>query len=150
MRTRTVRCERRTWRAVGRRAIVRGLGPVAAALIGFAGPAFGFESMCPYGGQDGVRLAAALAVDVAAVDSMAREFCANVGKRAYNKVGPRANRDLFLGPIVGVTFRNVGEVMSPPGGPVFEAPVSGFLYIIGPGGIADFHFLRWSGEIEGR
>ncbi|MGB8274233.1 MAG: hypothetical protein WCF16_03075 [Alphaproteobacteria bacterium] len=150
MRTRTVRREPRTWRVLGRRAIARGLGPAVAAAIGFAGPAFGFESMCPYGGRDGVQIAAALAVDVAAVESMARAFCANVGKKAYNKIGPRANRELFLGPIVGVTFRNVGEMMSPPGGPDFEAPVSGFLYIIGPGGIADFHFLRWSAEIEGR
>lgn len=122
----------------------------AAALAALSGPAFGFESVCPYSGQNRAGIAAAMRVDRAAVDGLVAHYCANIGKRAYNRYGPQPNRTVELGPIEGVAWIEAGEYVSTPGWQGFVAPNPGFLYVIGPGGIANFHFLRWSGEIEGR
>jgi hypothetical protein len=41
-------------------------------------------------------------------------------------------------------------MISPPGRQLQVAPISGFLYIIGPGGVSEYAFLRWGTDVEGR
>ena len=78
-------------------------------------------------------------------------YCRNVGKRAYNAVGAPAIRNIDLGPIVGVTFLNAGALMTGPDRSEMRfARERGFYYIIGPGGVADYYFLRYSREINPR
>jgi hypothetical protein len=127
---------------------IRAIGAVAA-LAALSGPALAFESLCPYSGQNRAGIAAAMRVEYTAVDGLVAGYCANVGKTAYNRFGPPQNRAVELGPIEGVTWIEAGQQVSTPGWTGFVAPTPGFLYVIGPGGIADFHFLRWSAEIEG-
>lgn len=122
----------------------------AAALMAASCPAWAYENICPYAGQDQEKIAAVLRIDYAQVPKLAAHFCANVGRKAYNKLGPREGRKVFLGPILGVAWINVGDTITPPGDPVRRAPFSGFMYIIGGGGIADHEFLRWSSDIAGR
>ena len=60
-------------------------------------------------------------------------------------------RNTDLGPIVGVTYLNAGALMTGPDRSEMRfAREKGFYYIIGPGGVADYYFLRYSREINPR
>ena len=71
------------------------------------------------------------------------EYCKNVGKKAYNNFGVPALRKIYIGPIIGVAWKQKGSLISPPGRePVRTSPRDAFYYIIGPGGVANEIFLR--------
>jgi hypothetical protein len=123
---------------------------VLAAVFGAASPAWGFENICPYAGQNQRHIAEILRMDFSAVPRLAAHFCANVGRRAHNALGSEQVRATDLGPILGVAWVNAGDTISAPGYPVQRVPLSGFMYMIGAGGIADHLFLRWASEIAGR
>ena len=80
---------------------------VAAAVVSF--PAWGYESICPYAGQNQEKIAEMLRIEVAQVPELAAHFCGNVGRKAYNKLGPESERATFLGPILGVAWVNAGD-----------------------------------------
>ncbi|HLF59203.1 MAG TPA: hypothetical protein VI732_06195 [Alphaproteobacteria bacterium] len=127
------------------------LGWLAPALfLTVAFPARAVENICPYTGQNQERIAQIMRIDYNDVPKLAARFCANVGRKAYNALGPDRVRKTYLGPIAGVIWVVSGDVVSPPGAPMQMAPISGFMYIIGPGGISDLSFLRWAAEIVGR
>ncbi len=123
---------------------------LASALLIAAAPAWSFEDICPYGGQNQTQIAQILRVDYNAVPQLAEKYCANVGRSAYNAVGPDRVRNVELGPILGVVWVTAGESISENGRALQFAPISGFMYVIGPGGVADHQFLRWGSDIEGR
>jgi len=121
-----------------------------ALVLAAAFPAWGFENICPYAGQDQRRIAEILRMDYDAVPTLAAHLCANVGRKAYNALGPDRARKTFLGPIQGVAWANTGDVISAPDYPRRIAPFSGFVYIIGAGGISQRPFVRWTTDIVGR
>lgn len=122
----------------------------AAALAGAASPTWAYENICPYTGQNQQKIAEVLRVETAQVPELAAHFCANVGRKAYNKLGPDSERNTLLGPILGVAWINTGDPITPEGHPLRRAPFSGFMYIIGGGGVSDHEFLRWGTDIVGR
>lgn len=73
-----------------------------------------------------------------------------VGKHAYNAVGGATFSQVDLGPIIGTTWRPRGSLVSGLGNPVRTAPENGWYYIIGPGGVATYSFLRRTREIRPR
>ena len=109
-----------------------------------------FENVCPYVGQQQQRIARKLRVDPAVVPSIAAAYCANVGRKAYNAIGPDIARRTYLGPIQAVIWANPGDILAQPGGPPRITHQSGFMYLIGPGGVANDNFFRWGPEIAGR
>ena len=125
-------------------------------LFALSFPAWSFENICPYKGQKKAAIAKSLglpdyAIEAGAVGNMVSRYCKNVGKRAYNQVGMKPMREIFIGPIIGVAWKEMGEVLTGPGHKqVRYARNTGFYYIIGPGGVADYTFLRYGPEIEGR
>jgi hypothetical protein len=123
---------------------------VAVPAITIAAPAWGFQDICPYAGQQQDRIASMLRIDYVAVPRIAAHYCSNVGRNAFNALGPDDGRKIYLGPIMGVAWANAGEKISPPGRQLQVAPISGFLYIIGPGGVSEYVFLRWGTDVEGR
>ena len=108
------------------------------------------DSICPYTGQDQDRIAQILRIRFDQVPVLAQKYCANVGKRAYNAVGPDSVRNTDLGPITAVIWVIAGDVLSSPGEPMRLAPISGFMYVIGPGGVSDHEFQRWVSDIYGK
>jgi len=125
-------------------------GFFAFSIICAASPAWGFENICPYSGQNRTQIAEILRVDYDAVPRLAEKYCANVGRTAFNAVGPDRVRNVELGPILGVVWVTAGEALSDNGPALQYARISGFMYVIGPGGVADHKFLRWGSDIEGR
>jgi len=113
-------------------------------------PAAAFENVCPYHGQARDEIAQNYRVNPAVVPRIAASYCANVGRKAYNAIGPDRIRHTYLGPILGVTWINTGDIVGQPGTPPRVARNSGFMYLIGPGGIANHIFFRWGPEIAGR
>lgn len=132
--------------------MIRRLGAVLPALFVFvaAAPAWSLDNICPYGGQSQTQIAQILRVDYNVVPQLAEKYCANVGRSAYNAVGPDRVRNVELGPILGVVWVTAGETISEDGQALQFARISGFMYVIGPGGVADHKFLRWGSDIEGR
>ncbi len=122
----------------------------AALLLMAAAPAGALDNLCPYNGQNQEKIAEIMRMDFNQVPLLASHFCANVGRKAYNALGPDRVRDTYLGPIQGVAWVTSGEVISPPGAPMQMAPFSGFVYVIGAGGVSDHEFVRWANEIVGR
>jgi len=76
-------------------------------------------------------------------------LCADVGKDAYNNdTNPIALRGLKLGKIVGVVWKEKGDVITSTGEDTSFSPQNGYYYIIED----DWgkKFLRSCGEIEAR
>lgn len=126
-------------------------------LVALSFPAWSFDNICPYKGAEKetlvrqVQLCAALAVhQTEEVNIVVGRYCKNVGKKAYNAYGIKFLREVYLGPIIGVAFKKTGEVLTGPGREVRYVEITGLYYIIGPGGVADYTFLRYGPEIEGR
>jgi hypothetical protein len=119
-------------------------------LLSQSHPTSAFENLCPYIGQQQERIADKLRVDRDSVPRIAATYCSNVGRKAYNAIGPDIARSTYLGPIEAVIWANSGDVISQPGGPPRITHESGFMYMIGPGGIANDVFFRWGPEIAGR
>ena len=124
--------------------LVVALGTVTAR------PAAALDSICPYQGQDQPNIAAVMRIPFQDVPKLVAFFCANVGRKAYNAVGPDRVRDVYLGPIVGVAWINSGDTISEPNMPLQLAPISAFWYIIGAGGVSDRPFVRIASDIVGR
>lgn len=103
---------------------------VVVLLLLLAGPALAFSNAC--------------------LRDPGGPYCGAIGKRAYNLIGDQAARGADLGPIVGVTFREKGKLVSVLGQSVRLAARDGWYYVIGPGGISDREFLRPVQEIEPR
>lgn len=125
-------------------------GVVLVLLLLAAAPAEALENLCPYSGQNQEKIAAIMRMDYDQVPSLARQFCDNIGRKAYNALGPDRVRETYLGPIEGVAWVFSGDVISPPGAPIQMAPISGFVYVIGAGGVSDHVFVRWASDIVGR
>jgi hypothetical protein len=125
-------------------------------LVTLSFPAWSFENICPYKGQKKAAIARSLglpdcAIKAGAVEIVVGRYCKNVGKRAYNDFGIKALREVYIGPIIGVAFKERGEVLTGSGHKeVRYVEITGLYYIIGPGGVADYTFLRYGPEIEGR
>ncbi len=123
---------------------------LASVLVGAASPAFALDSICPFQGQDQDRIANVMRIPYQDVPKLVAFFCNNVGRKAYNALGPDRVRDTYLGPIAGVAWVNSGDTISEPDAPLRLAPISAFWYIIGPGGISDRPFVRIASDIIGR
>ena len=93
---------------------------------------------------------AAAFTDVCITDPGWSWYCDDVGKSAYNFLGSRTFRNIYLGPIIGVAWRPVGSIVSAPGREVQLSPRDAFYYIIGPGGVVPYTFLRMAREIDPR
>ena len=130
---------------------MRLIGWVTAAVLLIAvAPAWALDNICPYSGQNQEKIAQILRMDYNQVPELASHYCANVGLKAYNALGPDSVRDTYLGPIQAVAWVTSGEVVSPPGEPIQMARISGFVYVIGAGGVSDHEFVRWTSDIVGR
>jgi|GEM_PF-6767721 len=78
-------------------------------------------------------------------------YCDQVGKTAFNNFGPPMVRDVEIGPIIGVAYKLKGGLISRPEAQTIQlAPRNAFFFIIGPGGVADYEFLRDTREIAPR
>ncbi len=77
-------------------------------------------------------------------------YCEDVGKGAYNRFRIVQYRSVFLGPIVGVAWRPKGSLKSAPGQPIRVSARDAFYDIIGPGGVANYSFLRLARDIDPR
>lgn len=59
-------------------------------------------------------------------------------------------REIRIGPIVGVAWKMRGGLISRPGKTVRLSQKDAYYYIIGPGGVANYYFLRLVDEIDAR
>jgi len=122
----------------------------AFSAISYSFSAQAYENVCPYSGQARYQIAQTFNVVPESVGQMAASYCANIGLSAYNAIGTDRIRAIYLGPIIGVTWINSGDVISEPDGPPRRSPISGFMYIIGPGGVSNKIFYRWGTDVLGR
>ena len=77
--------------------------------------------------------------------------CDQVGKTAFNNLGPPIMRSVEIGPIIGVVYKLKGGLVSRPEAEAKQlAPRNAFYFIIGPGGVADYEFLRDTREIAAK
>lgn len=123
---------------------------VPVFILAVARPAMALDDLCPYQGQNQAHIATVMRIPFRDVPKLVSIFCAKVGRKAYNALGPDRVRDIFLGPIIGVTWVNSGDTISEPDMPLRLARYSGFWYIIGPGGISNRPFVRIATDIVGR
>jgi len=121
---------------------------LALSAISYSGSARAYENVCPYSGQAQYRIAQILNVVPESVAQMAALYCQNIGRSAYNAIGTDRIRAIYLGPIIGVTWINSGDVILQPAGPR-RSDISGFMYIIGPGGVSNRIFYRWGTDVAG-
>ncbi|MGB8275649.1 MAG: hypothetical protein WCF16_10320 [Alphaproteobacteria bacterium] len=128
-------------------AVGLGMGLGTAA---FVPPAFALENICPYQGQRQQTMAHVMHANGEKVTDWARYHCANVGKVAFNAIGPDDARAKPLGVIEGVSWVHAGEAITLPGQPQRTARYTGFIYIIGPGGVSPHPFTRWANDIAPR
>lgn len=120
------------------------------AVVAYPNPSSAFENLCPYLGQNQNQIAYHLRVDPKVVPRIAANYCENVGRSAYNAMGPDGNRNTYLGPIEAVIWADSGDIIAQPGGPPRITHEQGIMYLIGPGGVANDYFYRWGPEIAGR
>ncbi len=109
-----------------------------------------YENVCPYSGQARYEIAQTLNVVPESVAPLVTAYCQNIGRSAYNAIGTDRIRAIYLGPIIGVTWINSGDVITEPDGPPRRSNISGFMYVIGPGGVSNRVFYRWGTDILGR
>jgi hypothetical protein len=91
-----------------------------------------------------------LHMDGHSVAAYTATHCRNVGKVAFNAIGPADARTMPLGRIQGVSWIHAGEVFTLPGWPEITAQHTGFVYIIGAGGVSRRPFTRWANDIIAR
>lgn len=77
-------------------------------------------------------------------------LCQDLGKAAFNFGGSEIYSEFYIGPIIGVTFKRKGALISRSDQDWRLAPRDGWYYIIGPGGVADYTFLRSVRTIDPR
>lgn len=116
----------------------------------FSSPAHAYEDVCTNIGAHADEIAQTLNTDRESAVRIAESHCANVGRKAYNALGPDWLRAIYLGPIQRVIWTDAGDIISQPGAPPRMSRTSGFMYIIGPGGVADHIFYRWGTDVAGR
>jgi hypothetical protein len=124
--------------------------PALFFLPFLSSPSYAMVDLCPYAEQHPYEVAQQLAIDPDVVPQLAAAHCANIGRRAYNAIGPDRIRETYLGPILRVSLVVPGDIISQPGAPPRLVRHAGVLYMIGPGGIADHIFYRWGAEIAER
>lgn len=118
---------------------------LAAAM--YSPPANAFESVCVQSQEGLHNIAQKLRVDRAVVRQIVARECANVGRSAYNALGPDWLRSIYLGPIRRVVWMDAGDIITMPDGISRISSYSGFMYVIGPGGVADHNFFRWGNDV---
>jgi len=96
-------------------------------VLGFITEAFAWQNVCP--------------------DKACEEYCANVGKDAYNAHGTRLMKNVKLGKVIGVCWRPKGSLISKDGR---VSPRNAFYYIIDDGWGPEKAFLRQCREIKAR
>lgn len=124
-----------------------------AALLLCAGilskPAHAYYDVCQDVGTHVDEVAQSLQTDRATAWRMISYHCANVGRSAYNAIGPDWLRAIYLGPIERVIWTERGDIISQPGVGPRVSHIANFMYIIGPGGVSNHIFYRWGTDIAG-
>ncbi len=118
---------------------------LAAAL--YAPSANAYESVCPQPQVNLHKIATVLRVDRATAAKTVAHECANVGRSAYNAYGPDWLRSIYLGPIQRVVWLDAGDIITMADGVSRISSYSGFMYVIGPGGVANHNFFRWGNDV---
>jgi hypothetical protein len=96
-------------------------------VLGFGSKAIAWQNVCP--------------------NDTCKEYCANVGKVAYNAFGTEVMRSVKLGKIIGVCWRPKGSLISKDRR---VSPRNAFYYIIDDGWGPEKAFLRQCREIKAR
>lgn len=118
---------------------------LAAAV--YSPPANAYQHICPNPTQSLGKISRALNVDITAAAKIVSRECANVGRSAYNALGPDWLRSVYLGPIRRVVWVDAGDIITMNDGVSRVSSYSGFMYVIGPGGVASHNFFRWGNDI---
>lgn len=131
---------------------MRKYGWIAPAVLLLAAATYSpsanaFESICPQPQESLYKIATILHVDQATAHQIVTKECANVGRSAYNALGPDWLRSIYLGPIQRVIWMDPGDVITTPDGVSRMSSYSGFMYVIGPGGVANHNFFRWGNDV---
>ena len=113
-------------------------------------PAHAYEDVCQNIGNYVDEIARSLQIDRASAYAVAARHCANVGRSAYNAIGPDWLRAIYLGPIQRVIWTEPGDIIAQPGTEPRVSHIANFMYIIGPGGVSNHIFYRWGPDIAGR
>ena len=92
-------------------------------------------------------LSQAIAWQNACPNDTCKEYCAKVGKDAYNAYGTKVMQTVKLGQIIGVCWRPKGSLISKDGR---VSPRNAFYYIIDDGWGPEKAFLRQCREIRAR
>jgi len=92
-------------------------------------------------------LSQAIAWENTCPNDTCKEYCAMVGKDAYNAYGTKVMKSVKLGKIIGVCWRTKGSLISKDGR---VSPRNAFYYIIDDGWGPEKAFLRQCREIKAR
>ena len=133
-------------------AIMKKYGWIAPAVLllavaTYSPSAHAYESICPQPQHNLHKIAQSLGIDYATAGRVVARECANVGRSAYNALGPDWLRAIYLGPIRRVIWMDVGDIITMPDGISRISSYSGFMYVIGPGGVATHNFFRWGNDV---
>ena len=118
---------------------------LAAAV--YSPPANAYQHICPNPTKSLAKISRALKVDYSTAATIVTRECANVGRSAYNALGPDWLRSVYLGPIRRVVWVDAGDIITMNDGISRISSYSGFMYVIGPGGVANHNFFRWGNDI---
>ena len=117
------------------------------AAATYSPPANAYQHVCPNPTKGVAKIAHALRVDTTTVRRIIARECANVGRSAYNALGPDWLRSIYLGPIRRVVWVDAGDIITMNNGVARVSIYSGFMYVIGPGGVARKNFFRWGNDV---
>lgn len=117
------------------------------AVATYSPSANAYESVCAQPLKSLHKVARVLHVDQATARRVVYRECANVGRSAYNALGPDWLRSIYLGPIRRVIWMDAGDIITMPDGVSRISTYSGFMYVIGPGGVASRNFFRWGNDV---
>lgn len=128
------------------------LGWIAPAVLllaaaTYAPPANAFQHICPNPEANLTQIARVLHVDRTKARQIVTQECANVGRSAYNALGPDWLRAVYLGPIRRVVWVDAGDIITMAEGKSRISTYSGFMYVIGPGGVSNRNFFRWGNDV---
>ena len=103
------------------------IGLAVFFVLVFATQAIAWQNVCP--------------------NKVCEEYCANIGKTAYNAYGTSVMKNVKLGKIIGVCLRTKGSLISKDGR---VSPRNAYYYIIDDGWGPEKAFLRQCREIKAR
>jgi hypothetical protein len=113
----------------------------------YSPPANAYQHVCPNPTKSLNKISRALNVDQTTARTIVTRECANVGRSAYNALGPDWLRSVYLGPIRRIVWVDAGDIITMNDGISRVSGYSGFMYVIGPGGVASQNFFRWGNDI---